>query len=100
LWAIDVSAETPSTRIVADDLGWPTSLGYAPGQQRLYVTDAKGKKIWALDCSGRCERPSVFLESDSLENPTTLAIAPDGSVGRVVHTFSGASRAAYRTEGR
>jgi len=48
--------------------------------QRLYLTDAKSQRIWALDSRDRRQEPTVFLDSDSLENPATLAVAPNGTL--------------------
>ena len=72
------------------------------------MTDAKNQRIWALDCHGECRDPTVFLQSDSLKNPTTLVvaldgtlwlgdleeqtlmtIAPDGNVKTKIHSLSG-----------
>ncbi len=80
LWVVDLSAEVPSPRLVTDTLGWPTALGFGGATQNLYVTDAKSRKIWALDCRDRCKEPTVFFQSDSLRNPTTLAVALDGTL--------------------
>jgi hypothetical protein len=109
LWETDVSVERPEPQLIHHDLGWPMALAYARTEQRLYVTDAKGRRIWALDCRDRCGEPSVFFHSEALQNPTTLAvaldgtlwlgdlqdqtlmtIAPDGSVESTIHTLSGA----------
>lgn len=110
LWRIDPSSPDPRVHLVAEDLGWPLALGFSKQTQSLYVTDAKNQRLWSLDCRGRCKDPTVFLQSKSLENPTTLAVAldgtiwlgdlktqtlqtirPDGSVARTIHTLSGAS---------
>lgn len=80
LWIVPADAETPRLRFVADALGYPLALEYAQGQQRLYVADAKGQKIWALDCDERCGDPQVFLDSESLEAPSTMAVALDGTL--------------------
>lgn len=109
LWAVDPEESEPRVRLLAEDLGWPLALGYSKPAQRLYVTDAKNQRLWSLECSGQCQEPTVFLQSESLENPTTLAvgldgtlwlgdlrdqtlqtITPQGEVERTVYSFSGA----------
>jgi hypothetical protein len=109
LWAVDLGESEPRVRLLAENLGWPLALGYSKPMQRLYVTDAKNQRLWSLDCSGRCKEPTVFLQSESLENPTTLAVAldgtiwlgdlkdqtlqtitPEGVVDRTIYSFSGA----------
>ena len=108
LWAVEPSESEPQVRLVAEDLGWPLALGYSKQTQRLFVTDAKNQRLWSLDCSGQCKDPTVFLQSESLENPTTLAVAldgtiwlgdledqtlqtitPEGKVERTIHSLSG-----------
>ncbi len=56
------------------------AVAYAPTEKRLYVTDAKERKIWALDCRDRCRQPDVFLESGALRHPITLAVGLDGTI--------------------
>ncbi|MGB7490198.1 MAG: SMP-30/gluconolactonase/LRE family protein, partial [Thermoanaerobaculia bacterium] len=80
LWIVRADTETPRLQFVADTLGYPITLEYGQGQQRLYVADARGQKIWALDCADRCEDPWVFLDSEDLETPSTMAVALDGSL--------------------
>jgi hypothetical protein len=80
LTEIDLSAEKPVTRLLTSSAGWPLALAYSRPRQSLYVTDAKERTIWSLDCSDRCGEPSVFLQSEQLENPTTLAVALDGTL--------------------
>ena len=80
LWIVRADTETPRLQFVADTLGYPITLEYGQGQQRLYVADARGKKIWALDCADRCEDPWVFLDSEALETPSTMAVGLDGSL--------------------
>jgi hypothetical protein len=80
LWEIDLSADQPRLILFDYDLGWPMALAYAPTDQRLFVTDGKEGKIWALDCKDRCREPTVFLRSDALKNPTSLAVARDGTL--------------------
>ena len=112
LWMIDLHGATPAVSLVVEDLGWPLAMGYSKQTRRLYVTDAKNQRLWSLDCAGSCGQPEVFLQSQSLENPTTLSVAldgtiwlgdlktqtlqtirPDGSVERTIHSLSGASEA-------
>ena len=109
LWVVHPNADTPVPDLITDSLGWPTALGYGRGMQRLYVADAKDRRIWALDCEGRCKNPTEFLESDALSRPTTLAVAlddtiwlgdleaqtlmailPDGTIEGTIRSFSGA----------
>ena len=109
LWSVDVDEKEPQARLVADQLGWPVALGFGRQVQQLYVTDAKNQRIWALDCSRSCGEPEVFYQSESLENPTTLSVAldgtiwlgdlkaqtlrtitPDGNVDRTIYSLSGA----------
>ena len=109
LWETDLSADEPRLILFDYDLGWPMALDFSPIDQRLYVTDAKAGRIWVLDCKARCKEPTVFMQSDALKNPTTLAVAfdgslwlgdlqsqtlmtiePDGSVGSTIHSLSGA----------
>lgn len=109
LWELSLGDDAPKLRRADDGLGWIAALGFDRGAQRLYVTDAKNQRIWALDCRGECKDPTVFLQSDSLRNPITLAvaldgtlwlgdlqeqtlmtIAPDGSVKTKIHSLSGA----------
>jgi hypothetical protein len=80
LWIVSTDTETPRLQFVAGTLGYPLTLEYGRTQQRLYVADAKGNKIWALDCSDHCEEPQVFLDSESLEAPSTMAVALDGTL--------------------
>jgi len=80
LWVVDLDADEPRPRLVVDTLGWPMALGYGKRMHSLYVTDAKSQTIWALDCRDQCQEPTVFLQSDSLKNPTTLEVALDGTL--------------------
>lgn len=80
LWVVEPDGEHQELRLVAGDLGWPTALGYGKRTNRLYLTDSKLRRIWALDCSDGCGEPSLFLESEALENPSTLAVALDGTL--------------------
>jgi hypothetical protein len=80
LWETEVAQDPPRSRLIDHDFGWPMALAYAPTDQRLYVADAKARKIWALDCRELCREPVVFLESDALQNPVTLAVGLDGTV--------------------
>lgn len=110
LWMVPADQETPRLRFVADTLGYPIALGYGRRTQRLYVADARGQRIWALDCGEQCDDPQVFFDSEALEAPSTLAvaldgtlwlgdmqsqtlltIAPDGTVTNRIHSLSGAS---------
>jgi hypothetical protein len=109
IWGVDVDDVEPQARLIADQLGWPVALGFGRQVQQLYVTDAKNQRIWTLDCSGPCGEPEVFYQSESLENPTTLSVAldgtiwlgdlkaqtlrtitPDGNVDRTIYSLSGA----------
>ncbi len=109
LWIVKTDAETPRLQFVADTLGYPLTLEYGQGQQRLYIADARGQKIWALDCGEQCDEPQVFFDSEALEVPSTMAvaldgtlwvgdlqgqtlmtIAPDGTLTNRVHSLSGA----------
>ena len=111
IWMVRADEETPRLQFVADDLGYPLTLEFDRTQQRLYVADAKGQKVWALDCLGECGQPQVFLDSEALEAPSTMAvaldgtlwlgdlqgqtllrIAPDGTVTNRLHSLSGASK--------
>ena len=108
LWQIPTDGESPRLQFVAEGLGYPLTLEYGRTQQRLYVADAEGKKIWALDCGEQCEDAQVFFDSEALEAPSTMAvaldgtlwlgdlqgqtlltIAPDGTVTNRVHSLSG-----------
>jgi hypothetical protein len=80
LWMVPVDQETPRLRFVADTLGYPVALGYGRGTQRLYVADARGQRIWSLDCGDQCDEPRVFFDSEALETPSTLAVALDGTL--------------------
>jgi pimeloyl-ACP methyl ester carboxylesterase len=110
LWELDLGGDVPELRQVVKDLGWIAALGYGKTEQRLYVTDARNQRIWALDCRDECKDPSVFLQSETLQNPFTLQVAldgtlwlgdlkkqtlmtvsPDGSVERTITSISGAA---------
>jgi sugar lactone lactonase YvrE len=80
LWIVQTDTETPRLQFVTDTLGYPITLEYGQGQQRLYVADARGQKIWALDCDDRCGDPQVFFDSAALEVPSTMAVALDGTL--------------------
>jgi len=80
LWMVPADQETPRLRFVADTLGYPAALGYGRGTQRLYVADARGQRIWSLDCGDQCDEPRVFFDSEALETPSTLAVALDGTL--------------------
>ena len=80
LWIVQADTETPRLRFVADTLGYPITLEYGQSQQRLYVADARGQTIWALDCGDRCGDPQVFYDSAALEVPSTMAVALDGAL--------------------
>jgi sugar lactone lactonase YvrE len=80
LWMVPADQETPRLRFVADTLGYPVALGYGRGTQRLYVADARGQRIWSLDCGDQCDEPRVFFDSEALETPSTLAVALDGTL--------------------
>lgn len=80
VWEIDTTAVDPELHLVDQGLGWPMALAYSRIDERLYVTDARGRRIWALDCRTRCAAPEVFLATETLENPTTLAVGLDGTV--------------------
>lgn len=109
LWAVDLAGETPRLDLLADSLGWPIALGFGGRARRLYVSDLEGRQIWTLDCQSRCGEPEILLQSDSLAQPSTLAVAldgtvwlgdlqaqmllaisPDGRVVRTIRTLSGA----------
>ena len=81
LYAMDAGAETPPPRLVAEGLGWPTDITAAP-TGRLYITDAKEKQIWTLDCSAEaeCSRPSRFTTTDAVVDPTLLTVSDDGTL--------------------
>jgi len=117
LWVVDLSESAPRVRLVVEDLGWPLALEFSKQTQSLYVTDAKNRRIWSLDCRAQCEEPTVFLESESLVNPLTLAVAldgnlwlgdleaqtlqiitPEGKVDRTIYSFSGAKESATRPD--
>ena len=119
LWVVNLDDSAPQPRLVAEDLGWPMALGYSKQTQRLYVTDAKNQRLWSLDCSEQCQEPTIFLQSESLETPTTLSVAldgtlwlgdlktqtlrtirPDGSVDRTIHSLSGAPSSSVASEDR
>lgn len=108
LWIVQTDSETPRLQFVADTLGYPLTLEYGQSQQRLFVADVRGQKIWSLDCGDRCGDPQVFFDFGDLEVPsslgvaldgtlwvgdmqsqTLLAIAPDGTVTNRVHSLSG-----------
>jgi len=109
LWIVQADTETPRLQFVADTLGYPLALEYGRSQQRLFVADVRGQKIWSLDCGDRCGDPQVFFDFGDLEAPsslgvaldgtlwvgdmqsqTLLTIAPDGTVTNRVHSLSGA----------
>ena len=109
LWSVQADTETPRLQFVSDRLGYPLTLEYGQGQQRLYVADVRGQRIWALECADRCGDPQVFFDFEDLEVPssldvaldgtlwvgdiqsqTLLTIAPDGTVTNRVHSLSGA----------
>jgi hypothetical protein len=109
LWVVHLEGPVPQLGLIDDDLGWPMALGFSKQTQSLYVTDAKNQRLWSLDCRQRCQAPTIFLQSESLENPTTLSVAldgtiwlgdlknqtlstirPDGSIDRTIRSFSGA----------
>jgi sugar lactone lactonase YvrE len=48
--------------------------------QHLYVTDGKQRRIWEFDCKNDCGEPMVFLDSEALQAPSTLAVGLDGTV--------------------
>lgn len=80
LWAIDLDDDPLHPRRVSSSLGWPMAMGYGRQSKKLYVTDARNERIWALDCEGRCGEPAVFYQAESLRNPTALAVGLDGTV--------------------
>lgn len=80
LWELDLGGDVPELRRVISDLGWIAALGYSKTAQRLFVTDAKNQSIWALDCRDECQDPTVFLRSETLQNPFTLQVALDGTL--------------------
>ena len=80
LWQVRTDTDSPRLQFVAENLGYPLTLEYGNVQQRLYVADAQGKRIWVLDCGEPCGDPQVFLESEALEAPSTMAVAPDGKL--------------------
>lgn len=80
LWEIGLAAAGAYMRSIGHELGWPTALAYSRTDRRLYVTDAEERSIWAFDCTERCGEPIVFLRSEVLKRPTTLAVALDGTV--------------------
>ena len=80
LWQVRTDTDSPRLQFVAESLGYPLTLEYGNVQQRLYVADAQGKRIWVLDCGEPCGDPQVFLDSEALEAPSTMAVAPDGKL--------------------
>ena len=80
LWIVKTDAESPRLQFVADTLGYPLTLEYGPGQQRLFVADVRGRKIWYLDCGDRCGDPQVFFDFGDLEIPSSLGVALDGTL--------------------
>ena len=81
LWEIDTATDPAVfTRIDRRKLGWPMALAVSKITQHLYVTDGKQQRIWELDCKNDCGEPMVFLDSDALQAPSTLAVGLDGTV--------------------
>lgn len=80
LWSAGLDDDPPEPRLVWDAPGFLTAMGFGRQRRELYVVDAGNQRIWSLDCEGPCGTPRVFLESESLQNPTTLAVGLDGRV--------------------
>lgn len=119
LWVVNVGDEGALPQLVTDELGWPLALDFDKVTQRLYVTDSKSQNIWALDCSSRCEDPTVFFHSESVQHPITLSIAldgtlwlgdledqtlkiiaPDGRVENTIRSLSGTAESSARPTGQ
>ncbi len=81
LYLVDMRAETPQLRMVAEGLGWPADVIVAPTDGRIYISDTKNKQIWRLSCDDvRCTKPEVFARSDAFLAPSRLAAAPDNTL--------------------
>ena len=81
LYLVDLRAETPQVRMVAEGLGWPADVIVAPTDGRIYISDTKDKQIWRLECDDvRCTKPEVFARSDAFRAPSRLAAAPDNTL--------------------
>jgi hypothetical protein len=115
VWVLDPDSDPPHLSLAAEPLGSAVALDFATATQTLYVTDSRNQTIWALDCRGRCQEPTVFLQSESLKNPTSISVgldgtlwlgdlvgqtltsfAPDGTPGNTIHSLSRSSAPTHR----
>ncbi len=80
IWVMDPDSDPPHLTLLDEPLGSAVALDYDRVTRKLYVTDSKNEKIWVLDCQGQCTTPTVFLESTSLKNPTSISVGPDGTL--------------------
>ncbi len=79
LTLVELDGKEPRVYVAATGLGSPTDV-YISGNT-LYVTNAKGGKVWRIDCAkARCAPPTIFARSDRLLNPLRLDGAPDGTL--------------------
>ena len=84
LFAIDSleEGEKNGAEDVAHGMGWPLSVAVDSARGVVYVVDAKNGKVWSTRCGDRsiCDPPTTFLESDVLQHPSFVRVAPDGTV--------------------
>ena len=92
LWRLTEHGEGPKPTLIADNLGWPVGLAIDDERRIIYVGDAKGDRIWRIDCPelNTCNEPTVLLQAEMFVSPSELSVAEDGTLwvadreGRVI----------------
>lgn len=85
LFAVDL--ETKRVRRIAAHLGQLLSLVVDEANDRLYMADASGRRIWSLDLKNPEAKPTVFSDDSRFRQPAGVAIV-DGTVW-VADRFAG-----------
>jgi hypothetical protein len=77
-----VDPQRAEARLLAGGLGSPAAIATDIPRSRIYVADALGKQILALECNPEFDSCEVatFVTARHLESPHSLAVTPDGTL--------------------
>ena len=83
LYGFDLSAESPSAELLAEDLGPVTELDLVPTESTVLLLVPSEKRVLVVDCprdSSECSAPETFAAIPEFEQPITVARTTDGTV--------------------